>query len=103
MRAHEVAHARIDFGFETTSAEHAIMADARLNVVLAHSLGNAAADVVRGLRLSDAGNVVVLAFDREQRGLRNGAWADQSPAMFEYAIRDRVLLKHLDQRLHVEF
>ncbi len=64
---HEVDDARRDLGAEARAVEDAVMADARLEVVHALVGRDVDAEVVRRLRLADAGNVVVLALDRQQR------------------------------------
>ena len=48
------------------AVEHAVMADLQLDVVSSALVGNVGAQIVRGLGLADAGNVVLLAFDRHQ-------------------------------------
>src|ERR1700758_3604259 len=66
-RQHEVGNARSDFGAETRTVEHAVMTHAGLQPVRLPLGRKVDAQPVRGFGLSDAGNIVVLALDREQR------------------------------------
>src|SRR4051794_11879910 len=67
VREHEIRDARRDLGAEARAVEHAIVSDARLQIVHLVLVGDIRAQAMRGLRLTDAGNVVELALDREQR------------------------------------
>ena len=67
MRKHEIGDTRRDIGAEARAVEHAVMADPRLQIMRLGVGRNVRAQNVRGLGLADRGNVVVLAFDREQR------------------------------------
>ena len=75
----EIGDARRDLGAEARAVEDAVMADLRLHVVGAHVGRDVDADVVRRLGLADAGNVVVLAFDGQQRDVRIAAGSTGSP------------------------
>src|SRR5690606_27311231 len=81
VTCHEVDDARHDLGAETRAVEDAIMADLRLHVVRSHVLRDVHAQIVRRLRLADAGNVVILAFDGEQRDVLHRAQIDRFAAM----------------------
>ena len=67
VRQDEIGDARRDLGAEARAVEHAVMADARLQVVRLLVVRKVRAELVRRLGLPDAGNVVVLALDGEQR------------------------------------
>src|SRR3954468_5183147 len=67
VRQHEVGNARCDLGAKAGAVEHAIMADARLQIVHFVFVRDVDAQALRGLRLPDARNIVVLALDREKR------------------------------------
>src|SRR5262245_28760243 len=103
MNPHELPHAGIDFCPESPAIEDAVVAYARLYVVLPHRSGDVGADFVRGLGLSDAGNVVVLAFHRHERGAADGARTYAAAAMSLQAARELEFLKYVANRLEVEF
>src|SRR5690606_38837489 len=65
----ELAHVRIDDVAPAAAAEDAVVARARDFDVRAVALRDAAAQVMRGARLADAGDVVEFAFDGQQGGL----------------------------------
>ena len=79
------------------------MARAGREVVFLLLHRQAGRDVERGARLADAGNIVTLALDRQDRGVGDGAEVHQLAAVHEFALRQRVLLEHLFHRLEVEF
>src|SRR4051812_45709029 len=58
-----VADLGVDLLAEPLAVEHAVVADARLDIVLLEGLGEAGAERVRRLGLADAGDVVELALD----------------------------------------
>src|SRR5205823_12752265 len=62
----EVAQQRIDLVIPFPAAEYAVMADAGLHVVDAAVGAHAGAEVLRGERLSDRADIVLLALDRHQ-------------------------------------
>ena len=62
------------------------MADAELQVVHLLLRRNVDAELVRGLGLADAGNVVVLALDGEQRAVADLARIDRTAAMGHLAL-----------------
>src|SRR4030042_3893681 len=64
---YEIADFRRYFGAKTGSVEHAIMADAGLQMVRAEAGGKVGAQSLRSHGLTDPRNVVLLAFDRHQR------------------------------------
>src|SRR5438874_12490956 len=63
----EIGDAGRNLGAEARAVEHAVMADARLQPVRLAFGGDVDAQPVRRLGLADAGNVVVLTLDGEQR------------------------------------
>src|ERR1700682_1494618 len=63
---YEIPQQRIDFVVPALAAEHAVMADAGLHVVHLAIGAHAGAEVLRGQRLADGADVVLLAFDRHQ-------------------------------------
>ena len=69
MLGDEIGDARLDLGAEARAVEDAVMADALGEPVLPHLVGKIGAERVRGLGLADAGDVVALAFDGEERGV----------------------------------
>ena len=66
-RRDEVGNARGDFGAETRAVEHAVMTDARLQPMRLPFGRKVDAQPVRRFGLPDAGNIVVFAFDGQQR------------------------------------
>ena len=74
MLGDEVAHLRIDLLAPAAAAEDAVVAGALDGEVLAVAFGDAGAQLVRGAGLAQAGDVVELAFDGQQRGV-----LDRSP------------------------
>src|SRR4051794_41714443 len=65
--ADHLADAGLDLGAPAGAVEHAVMADAGLDVVQAQVRRQVAAQVLGGLGLPAAGDVVLLALDRHQR------------------------------------
>src|SRR5579872_54502 len=61
-----LAHPRIHLARPTPAAEHAIMADAGLHVVLFQIDRNSMAQIQRGHGLADRADIVALAFHRQQ-------------------------------------
>src|SRR5664279_2305261 len=64
----DVSHHRIDLVLPGAAREHAVMADAGLHVVALAGGAQRRAQVVRGQRLPDRADVVLLAFHRKQHG-----------------------------------
>ena len=56
-----------DFRTETRSVENTIVPDLRLKIVRPLFRRNIDADLMSGFGLSDTRNIVILAFNREQR------------------------------------
>ncbi len=83
--------------------EDAVMADIHGEMILLHRVGQVRRDVQRRLGLADAGDVVILAFHREQGDVGDRARIDPRAAMHELALGQAVLLEHLLDRLEVEF
>ena len=65
-RQHEIGNARHDFRTKPRTVEHAVMSDTLLHVMHAAVIRYGRAQRVRGFGLAEAGDVVVLAFDRHQ-------------------------------------
>src|SRR6266403_20646 len=63
---HEIPQQRIDFVIPALAAEDAVVADAGLHVVHLAIGAHAGAEILRGQRLADRADVVLLAFDRHQ-------------------------------------
>ena len=79
------------------------MADRRLHVVGVPVGWDVDAEVVRGLGLAKAGNVVVLAFDREQGDIADRRRIDAYAAMRHLALGQGVADEHGIDGLQVEF
>ena len=79
------------------------MADAGLQVVHLVLRRNVDAELVRGLGLADAGNVVVLALDGEQRDAADLRRIDRPAAMGHLAVRQGMADEHGIDRLQIEF
>src|SRR5438309_2012151 len=80
------AHARVDLVAEPGPVEDAVVADVRLHIVLLEFRRQARAEVVRGLGLADAGDIVLLALDGEQADVGDQLGPDQPSAMLELAL-----------------
>ena len=102
LREHEIGDARRDLGAEARAVEHAVVADAELQIMRLALRRNVDAQPVRGLGLADAGNVVVLAFDGEQRGVADLARIDRPAAVRHLALRQRVAHEHGLDGLQIE-
>ena len=89
-----LAHARIDLRVPLAAAEHAVVPDARLQVVDLQVGPHAGAQVLRGDGLADGADVVALALDGEQRGAADGGGVDLALAHREHAARQVVGLEH---------
>ena len=79
VREHEIGHARGDLGAEARAVEHAVMADAGLQPMRLAVGRDVHAKPMRRLGLADAGNVVVLALDRQQRDAADRRRIDRRP------------------------
>src|SRR5262245_53122908 len=99
MSPDEVADARANRLAPAPSAEDAVVADAGHQVMLAPLGGDAGAKSVRGLGLAVAGNVVELAFDREQRRLADRLRPHELVPHAEAAFREVMLLEHALSRV----
>src|ERR1700674_2939505 len=86
----EIGDARGDLGAETRSVEYPIMPDAEREVMCFALARDVDAKRMRGLRLADAGNVVLLAFHREQSHVADRARVDRLGAMRHLAPLQRV-------------
>ena len=75
----DIPHNRIDFIVPAAAAEDAIMADTCLHAVQLHMLAQPRAKVLCRERLTEAANIVPLAFHGQQRGAPDGARIDRRP------------------------
>jgi hypothetical protein len=80
-----ILYDRVDLAAPAITAEHAIMADARLQVVTFHIGPQAARKVLSRERLADAADVVPLAFYREQHGALDRARIDLLTTPLQFA------------------
>src|SRR5690242_5347074 len=76
VRAHELGHARSDFGAEAGAVKDTIMADARAREMRLVLRRNARAKIECGAALSGPGDVVLLALHRHQRRPADGGEVD---------------------------
>src|SRR5882724_5809477 len=81
VRLDEVGYARRDLGAETGAVEHPIVSDVELQVMRLLFLRDADAQALRRFGLPDAGNIVVLSFDREKRDIADLGGLDRHAAM----------------------
>ena len=88
---------------EFAAVEDAVMADAFLHVMLAFGSGQAFTDFLRGFGLADAGDVVQLAFEREQGGLGDELGLDFLAFINEFAFWQQMALEYLVDAIEVEF
>nr|GEU28069.1 hypothetical protein [Tanacetum cinerariifolium] len=95
FRAHQLAPA--------TARKNAVVAGAGRHEIEVHGGGNAGAQVVRGLGLAGAGNVVEFTLDREQRHGGDVLRAHQLAAHFPHAARQGEFLEHGLDRVQVIF
>ena len=100
--AHELRPGRVDELAPFAAVEDAVVADAFLLQVAALGGGDVAAEVVGGLGLAEAGDVVELAFDRHQRGLADRGGLHLLAAVGEGADRQRMLLEHVADGVEIE-
>ena len=101
-RQDEVGDTRSDFGSEARAVEHAVMADARLQPMRLTVRRYVDAEFMRRLGLADAGNIVVLAFDGEQRDALDRGKIDGPAAMRHLAERQRVAHENGIDRLQID-
>src|ERR1700728_1938358 len=76
----EVANDGVDLVLPSTAAEHAVVADAGLQMMALLGRFDAGAEPVGGHRLADATHVVLLPFDREQGAASDGGRLDRLSA-----------------------
>src|SRR5690606_37914550 len=88
---------------EFRAVEHAVMSDVALKMMMAHGVRDSGAQSMRRLGLSDAGNVVILAFDREQGDFVDGAGIDRLAAMGEPPARQIMANEDPLHRIKEEF
>lgn len=74
-------HARLDFCAITSAAKNPIVANAGLDIVYFHRIGNTRAQIMGSLGLADTGDIVVLAFNGHQCNTFNGFWLYKATAV----------------------
>src|ERR687889_528637 len=74
------------------AVEDAVVTDVLGEEILLFCLGQLGRNVERSLGLADAGDVVALALDRQQRRVADRVRPDQAAAMLHLALRQLVLL-----------
>src|SRR3984957_10124764 len=100
--ADEIPHLRIDRLAPAPPVEHAVMADLGLDVTLLPARFQPGEQGVRGRGLADRANVVVLAFDGQERGARDRLRLHLARARHELPERQGVILENALHRLQVE-
>src|SRR5579862_8587016 len=100
--ADEVTHLRIDLPAPAAAVEDAVMADAELDILGLLRFRQASQQPSGSRGLTDAANIVVLAFDQEDGGAGYGAWLDQAAARHEGAMREVAAVEDTLDRLQVE-
>ena len=85
------------------AVEDTVMADIARQMILLLRQWQMFGQVERGAGLADTGDIVVLAFDRQQCGVADGIGIDRLAAMDEFALGQRMLLEYVFDRLQVEF
>ena len=93
---------RLDFRAIAGAVEHAVVANARLQIVIVLVGRNVGAQVVGRFGLADATDVVAFAFDCHDGGAADGRTIDQFAAMHHPLVGQFVLLEHGPDRLEVE-
>src|SRR3984957_14767367 len=101
-RQDEIGKAWRGLGAETRTVEYAVMADAGLQPVGLAIRRNVGAQPMRRLSLADAGDIVVLAFDRKKCDPFDPGEIDRPAAMGHLAERQRVAHEHSIDGLQVE-
>src|SRR4029077_1803498 len=99
----DVLHQRIDLVGPAVAAEHAVVPDPGLHMMLFEIGAQAGAEVVRGGGLADSADVVALAFDRKQHCTLDRPRFDRFALPLELAERQRTFLKDEANSLQVEF
>ena len=102
-RQDKVGDARSDFGAEARAVEHAVMPHTGLQPMRLPFRRQVDAKPMRGLGLSDTGNIVELALDREQRNTPDLRRIDRAIAMHHLAFGQRVAHEHRVDGLQIEF
>src|SRR5262249_35560448 len=100
--ADEVAQLRIDAVAPAAAVEHAVMADARLQMVALLGCGEARQQAMDRRGLADGADVVVLALDGEDRGAGDGAGIDPGATRDEFAACQRLAMEHAIDGLKIE-
>ncbi len=98
----EIAHPWVNLIAETTAIEDAIMTGARLDIEFFHILGDVGAQAVRGLRLADTGNVVLLTFDCHKGDVGYGGGVDLTPIVDQFTLGQGEFLEHQIDGLKVK-
>src|SRR6516162_4941860 len=97
-----VSHQGIDLAGPAAAAEHAVVADAGLHVVLLAVGPEARAEIVRRHGLTDRADVVALAFDGEQRGAADRLGMDPAALPVELPLGQQMVLEYPLHRLEIE-
>src|SRR5262252_1695309 len=102
-RQHEVGNSRCNLGAKTRSVENAVMSNTRLQPMGLAIRRNIDAQTMRRFGLPNARNVVVLAFDGEQRHALDRGWINAASAMAHLAPRQSMAHEHRVHRLQIKF
>jgi hypothetical protein len=94
MRGEEVAHLRVHHLAPATAAEDAVVAGTFDDEMLAAVRSDAGAQRLRGFGLAEAGDVVQLAFDAQQRGIADRRRIDLLAVDHPLATRQQEVLEH---------
>src|SRR5262249_10098439 len=102
-RQHEISDAGGDLGPESRTVKHPIVADLSLQVVPLVFAGSIDAQGMRSFGLTDARDIVVLAFHRHQCNALDRAWIHAAATMRHLAFRQGVTDEYGIHRLQIEF
>jgi hypothetical protein len=94
VRHYEVPHDRIDLGFPLPAREHAVMADAGLQMVAFPEGGQLRAEIVGCNRLAHRADVIALSLNRQEGGPPDGAEIERLAAVLELVAAKIIVLEH---------
>src|ERR1039458_6612527 len=94
----DTPHDGVNFVFPTLAVEHAVVPDARLDVMGLPVEAKAAAQVLRGHGLTDGADIVFFALDGQQCGLADRARIDFASKQGHFTARQGMLLKNRDRK-----
>ncbi|KAG0936938.1 hypothetical protein G6F31_015664 [Rhizopus arrhizus] len=94
MRGEEVAHLRVHHFAPAAAAEDAVVTGTFDDEMLAAVCTDAGAQCLRRFGLAEAGDVVQLAFDAQQRGIADGRRVDLLAIDHPLATRQQEVLEH---------